>query len=165
MNKFHKVSFEEFKKATLKANLKIYDDSSIRKIYDEITLPTRSTKNSAGYDFRSPFSFLAEEGVNYLIPTGIKCEMDSDKVLMCYPRSSYGFKYGFRLDNTVGVIDSDYYNNADNEGHIFLSFTTGKDLFINQGDKLFQAIIAKFYIADGDDSSNERQGGMGSTGK
>ncbi len=87
MNKFHKVSFEEFKKATLKAK-GLFSDESLRKIYDEITLPARSTKNSAGYDFRSPFSFLAEEGVNYLIPTGIKCEMESDKVLMCYPRSS-----------------------------------------------------------------------------
>jgi dUTP pyrophosphatase len=162
MNKFHKVSMGEWKLACAKIGL---DEKTAGKAYDSIELPARSTKSSAGYDFRSPFDFTVERGVNYLIPTGIKCEMDNDKVLMCYPRSSYGFKYGFRLTNTVGVIDSDYYNNKDNEGHIHLGFVAEKNMQINKGDKLFQAVFTKFYTTDNDDCDSERQGGMGSTGK
>ena len=161
MNKFHKVSMSEWKLACAKIGL---DEKTAEKAYN-IELPTRSTKNSAGYDFKAPFSLTVRRGTNYIIPTGIKCEMDADKVLLCYPRSSYGFKYGFRLLNTVGVIDSDYYNNKSNEGHIHLGFVTDQDMVINRGDKLFQAVFTKFYTTNDDSTDGERSGGMGSTGK
>ena len=162
MNRFHKVSIDEWKFACSSIGI---DEETAKKLYDGIELPARSTKNSAGYDFKAPFNIKVRRGINYIIPTGIKCEMDTDKVLLCYPRSSYGFKYGFRLLNTVGVIDSDYYNNKNNEGHIHLGFVTDKDMVINRGDKLFQAVITKFYTTDNDETDGERNGGMGSTGK
>lgn len=160
MNKFYKVSYEQFKKDVEKFDNEI----DVELIYKDLKLPSRSTKHSAGYDFVAPFTFKVEKNKKYVIPTGIKCEMSEDKVLLCFPRSSYGFKYGFRLLNTTGVIDSDYYNNTDNEGHIMLGFMTDEDMMIIKGSKLFQAVITKFYTTEDDDSTEDRKGGIGSTG-
>ena len=160
MNKFYKVSYEQFKKDVEKFDNEI--DTEL--IYKDLKLPSRSTKHSAGYDFVAPFTFKVEKNKKYIIPTGVKCEMSEDKVLLCFPRSSYGFKYGFRLLNTTGVIDSDYYNNTDNEGHIMLGFMTDEDMMIIKGSKLFQAVITKFYTTEDDNSTEDRKGGIGSTG-
>lgn len=169
MNKFYKVSYEQYSKSIFKM---IHSDNDFEKnltidveaTYNDLKLPTRSTKHSAGYDFVAPFTFKVEKNKKYIIPTGIKCEMSEDKVLLCFPRSSYGFKYGFRLLNSTGVIDADFFNNEDNEGHIHLGFITDKDMVINKGDKLFQAVITKFYITEDDNSIEDRKGGIGSTG-
>lgn len=160
MNKFYKVSYEQFKKDVEKFDNEI----DVELIYKDLKLPSRSTKHSAGYDFVAPFTFKVEKNKKYIIPTGIKCEMSEDKVLLCFPRSSYGFKYGFRLLNSTGVIDSDYYNNSDNEGHIMLGFMTDEDMMIIKGSKLFQAVITKFYTTEDDNSTEDRKGGIGSTG-
>lgn len=160
MNKFYKVSYEQFKKDVEKFDNEI--DTEL--IYKDLKLPTRSTKHSAGYDFVAPFTFKVEKNKKYIIPTGIKCEMSEDKVLLCFSRSSYGFKYGFRLLNSTGIIDADFYNNSDNEGHIMLGFMTDEDMMIMKGSKLFQAVITKFYITEDDNSTEDRKGGIGSTG-
>lgn len=102
------------------------------------------------------------------IPTGIKVQMESDDMLSIYPRSSIGFKTGIRLANTVGIVDADYYNNADNEGHIFIKFfnPTDDDYKINVGDKIAQGIFTKYFVVDDEEEINtERAGGLGSTGK
>ena len=109
--KFEKVSKEEF--------LKSCDDINV---YENIKLPKRATKGSAGYDFYAPFDFTLNPGETIKIPTGIRASMDEDYVLMLFPRSSLGFKYRLQLNNTVGIIDSDYYY-SDNEGHIFIKIT------------------------------------------
>ena len=117
--------------------------------YDDIKMPVRATSGSAGYDFYSPISVTLNPGESIKIPTGIRCKIDDGYVLQIYPRSSLGFKYQMCLLNTVGIIDSDYYN-ADNEGHIIVGIINrgDKQLVINKGDRFVQGIFYKYYLAD-----------------
>lgn len=134
--------------------------------YEELVLPTRSTSGSAGYDFISTVSFTLNPGDSIKIPTGIKVQLDSDKVLVCVPRSGLGFKYCMGLANTLGIIDSDYIG-ADNEGHIWVKVVNNgdKSFTVNKGDKLFQGIILQCFTTVDDVASEKRTGGFGSTGK
>ena len=160
MRKFEIISEKEWKKS-ISTNCEECINIGFKK-------PFRSTKNSAGYDFISPININIEPHSMTLIPTGIKASMESDEVLQIFPRSSIGFKTSIRLANTVGIIDSDYYNNIDNEGHIFIKFynSTDKDYVVNIGDKIAQGIFIKYLTVD-DENSNfiKREGGLGSTGK
>ena len=108
MRKFEKISLKEF----------IKDTKLTENEYNNIIMPTRATQNSAGYDFYLLEDLVLKPGEIKKVPTGIKAEMNNDEVLMIYIRSSLGFKYNLRLCNGTGIIDSDYYNNVDNEGHI-----------------------------------------------
>lgn len=165
MNKFEKVSFIEYLAANGKSGKYCtrYNDE-----YDNIKLPIRATAGSAGYDFFAPFAFVLNPGESIKIPTGIKVQLDTDKFLAIYPRSGLGFKYRVGLDNTVGIIDSDYIN-SDNEGHIFIKLTNdsreGKTVRINQGEAFAQGIITQFFKTDDDSADGVRNGGMGSTTK
>ena len=172
--KFEKVSYEQFKEPILDFyfdNFSDYlDEDEIKKIYDEIKLPKRSTTGSAGYDFYNntglDLNIVTSETVK--IPTGIRCKMDEDWVLMAFPRSGLGFKYRLQLDNTVGIIDSDYYY-SDNEGHIFLKVTndskTVKMCDIEKGKAFAQGIFLPYGITEDDDATGIRNGGFGSTDK
>lgn len=135
--------------------------------YKKHLLPKRGTSHSAGYDFFSPVYTVIPPQGSIKIPTGIKSYMFGDEVLMIYPRSSLGFKTNIRLSNTVGIVDSDYYNNEDNEGHIWIKFfnPTDKPYTVEVGDKIAQGIFMKYLIADNDEAEGERIGGIGSTGK
>ena len=132
--------------------------------YDDIKLPKRATVGSAGYDFFSPTSFTLLPGETIKIATGIRCRIDEGFVLKIYPRSSFGFKYRAVLDNTVGIIDSDYFN-ADNEGHIFVKITNNGDktLVVNKGDAFCQGIFVQYFLTCDDDATGVRTGGIGST--
>lgn len=132
--------------------------------YDDIKLPKRATVGSAGYDFFSPMSFTLLPGETIKIATGIRCRIDEGFVLKIYPRSSFGFKYRAVLDNTVGIIDSDYFN-ADNEGHIFVKITNNGDktLVVNKGDAFCQGIFVQYFLTCDDDTTGIRTGGIGST--
>lgn len=161
--KFGKVSFKEFEKNVAK----LFSGVSyvyLNNIYDHIKIPTRATKFSAGYDFCSPFDFTLRPGETIKIPTGIRCGMNTDWVLMIYPRSGLGFKYKLRLDNTVGVVDADYYF-SDNEGHIFIKITNEGDqvVRIKQGDAFAQGIFMEYGITEDDCVEDTRNGGFGST--
>ncbi|HHT88188.1 MAG TPA: deoxyuridine 5'-triphosphate nucleotidohydrolase [Clostridiales bacterium] len=138
----------------------------INKIYDDIKLPRRATTGSAGYDFYSPIGFELNPGETILIPTGIRVKIDEGWVLKCYPRSGLGFKYRLQLNNTVGIIDSDYYY-SDNEGHIFSKLTNdskeGKAVNIDKGAGFMQGIFVEYGITYDDDTSDIRNGGFGST--
>lgn len=138
--------------------------SEIETLYKELQLPKRATTGSAGYDFKSPVDFELKPKETIKIPTGIRCKMNEDIVLMIYPRSSLGFKYRLTLDNTVGIIDSDYYN-SDNEGHIFIKFTNNSDKILNikKGDGIAQGIFLPYYLTVDDEVSEKRNGGIGST--
>lgn len=160
--KFEKVSYEQFKKDVIKLGLN-YDESAIRYYYDNIQLPTRATKGSAGYDFKAPYGFDICQGITRIIPTGIRCKIDEGWVLQLYPRSGSGFKYGLALYNTVGVIDSDYYY-SDNEGHIMLKLRSEKSAVFEAGDGVAQGILMVYGITVNDDTTTERNGGFGSTG-
>lgn len=163
MNKFHKVSYGQFLEAYLNLTDGV-EEAEVRKLYENIKLPCRATIGSAGYDIFAPYGFSLEPSESVKIPTGIRVELDDGIVLMCVPRSSLGFKYRLQLDNTVGVIDSDYFN-ADNEGHIYLKMTNcgDKALVIQQGEAIAQGILLPFFVTDDDDSMDVRTGGFGST--
>lgn len=164
--KFEKVSFGQFIYDLRKVFPSITDER-VREIYDNIKLPKRATKGSAGYDFFAPYEIEMHDGDVKLIPTGIRIKLPEDKVLKIYPRSGHGFKYNLQLANTVGIIDSDYYN-SDNQGHIMIKLIKGNiggTLKIEEGKGLAQGIIEKYYITDDDECSDTRNGGFGSTDK
>ena len=147
------------------------DESStekIQKIYDGIELPKRATSGSAGYDFYAPVDFTIAPGETVKIPTGIRVHMEEEWVLKCYPRSGLGFKYRLQLNNTVGIIDSDYYY-SDNEGHIFAKITNdsneGKTVELKAGNGFMQGIFVEYGITVDDDVQTVRNGGFGSTTK
>lgn len=165
--KFEKVSKEQFV-ADFMDSFTTFTKEEVLAIYDNIKLPKRATKGSAGYDFYAPIDINLEPGKTIKIPTGIRSYMPVDFVLMIYPRSGLGFKYRMQLNNTVGVIDSDYYN-AKNEGHIMIKITNdtneGKTIAVNSGDGFAQGIFMQYGICIDDDSNEERVGGFGSTTK
>jgi dUTP pyrophosphatase len=165
--KFHKVSKEQFTKDWLDT-FPTTEWEEVLDIYDNISLPKRATKGSAGYDFFSPLSFTLKPGQTIKIPTGIRVEIADGWVLKCYPRSGLGFKFRLQLNNTVGIIDSDYFY-SDNEGHIFAKITNdsneGKVLELESGTGFMQGIFVEYGITfdDNTDELEIRNGGLGST--
>ncbi len=164
--KFEKVSRERF----LADWLDTFggDEAAAEQVYEKLKLPKRATKGSAGYDFFSPLEFMLGPGDTIKIPTGIRASMREDYVLTVFPRSGLGFKYRLQLNNTVGIIDSDYYY-SDNEGHIFIKLTNdsneGKVLTQAEGEGFAQGIFLQFGITEDDDVTELRNGGFGSTTK
>ncbi len=163
--KFYKVSFEQYKKD--------FEDTfntleNVQEIYDNIQLPKRATAGSAGYDFFAPIDITLKPNETIKIPTGIRVKIEDGWVLKCYPRSGLGFKYRMQLNNTVGIIDADYYNSS-NEGHIFTKITNdsneGKTIEIKAGQGFMQGIFVEFGITFDDDATALRDGGFGSTTK
>jgi len=163
--KFHKVSFKQFKEGWLGEFPETGSDR-MQEIFENIKLPGRATTGSAGYDFFSPIQFSLPPGKTIKIPTGIRVEMEQNWVLKCYPRSGLGFKYRLQLNNTVGIIDSDYFY-SDNEGHIFAKITNdtneNKTLSVESGMGFMQGIFVEYGITMDDDTSECRNGGLGST--
>ncbi len=130
-------------------------------------LPTRSTKNSAGYDFFNYKKVVCKSHQITMIPTGIKAKFPEDEMLLLFNRSSNPKKKGLIILNGVGVVDSDYYGNADNDGEMAFVFYNmlDEDVRIEAGEKLGQGIFVKYAKTDDDIAEGERQGGFGSTGK
>lgn len=163
--KFQKVSYEQFHK-DWKDTFSHSSDADIQKIYAAIKLPQRATKGSAGYDFFLPMDMCLEPQEIIKVPTGIRAIIATGWVLQIFPRSSLGFKYRLQLNNTVGIIDSDYYF-SDNEGHMFIKLTNdtkeGKPVQLKQGDGFAQGIFLPFGICEDDDVEVSRNGGFGST--
>lgn len=161
MNKialFEKVSLKQFGEG--------YSGADCESVYTDIKLPRRATVGSAGYDFFAPYDIALAPGETAKIPTGIRVKMEDGWVLMLFPRSGLGFKYRVQLDNTVGIIDKDYYD-SDNEGHIFIKITNdskdGKSVSIARGTAFAQGIFTQFGITIDDDADGVRNGGFGST--
>lgn len=165
--KFYKVSYEQFKEGWIDTFGEVSEEK-LQQIYEEIKLPLRATAGSAGYDFYAPETFVLEPGQTIKIPTGIRVRMNEEWVLKCYPRSGLGFKYRLQLNNTVGIIDSDYFN-AKNEGHIFAKITNDtnedKTVKLEKGTGFMQGIFVEYGITEDDEVSEERTGGFGSTTK
>lgn len=164
---FKKVSFEQFKEDYIKC-FGEESDWKIESSYNMLCTPKRSTSGSAGYDFYSPVNFTLKQGESILIPTGIRSEITEGWVLMLYPRSGLGTKFRMQLDNTTGVIDSDYYY-SDNEGHIMVKITndskTDKELVVKEGERFIQGIFFPYGITTKDNVTTVRNGGFGSTSK
>ncbi len=162
--KFHKVSYEQFAESCKDA----FNTAEIEKMYNDIKLPVRATSGSAGYDVFAPFDFTLAPSQTIKIPTGIRCEIDEGWVLKIYPRSGLGFKFRLQLNNTVGIIDSDYFY-SDNEGHIFIKITNDsnedKTVEVKKGTGFAQGIFVEYGITVDDDATGIRNGGLGSTTK
>ena len=164
--RFEKVTIEQFIN-DVNNQIESTGNLDLNDIYKSIVLPYRKTKGSAGHDFVAPFDIVLQPGETIVIPTGIRCIIDNGYVLDLFPRSGQGFTYRLRLNNTVGIIDEDYYF-SDNEGHIMIKLS-------NEGDKVFkcdkgkafcQGIFHEYFIAEGNENPETlRNGGMGSTDK
>lgn len=164
--KFELVSKEQFCEDFLDAfPEKTQEEASAA--YDMLKLPRRATVGSAGYDYFSPVDFILKPGETIKIPTGIRARMEDGWVLCNFPRSGQGFKFRLQLNNTVGIIDSDYYF-SDNEGHIMAKLTNdsneGKVLSVKAGDGFMQGIFFPYGITEDDEAEGVRNGGFGSTG-
>ena len=158
MRKFEVISINQFNK----------DFKDTDTNYNDIIIPKRSTKFSAGYDFYMPYDLTIKKDEVVLIPTGIKVMLNSDEFLGIYIRSSLGFKYNLRMCNQVGIVDSDYYNNTSNEGHIFVKLKNegDTDIILKKHDRYVQGIIQKYYIVDNEKEIEDiRVGGIGSSGR
>ena len=158
MRKFEKISFKQFKK----------DVSDDKNLYDSIVIPTRSTKKSAGYDIRSITSGIIKPHESMIFKTGLKVSMNEDEVFYIFDRSSIGYKYDVVLSNAVGVIDSDFYNNSDNEGHFSIKLYNhgNKDFEVKVGDRIAQGVFMKYLTVDNEEEIKKtRSGGIGSTDK
>ena len=155
MRYFEKISFEQFKKD-------IRDDLNL---YNNYLLPKRATKCSAGYDFYAIYDINIKPGEIVKIPTGYKAKFNNDEALLLIMRSGLGFNYNLRLTNQVGLIESDYYNNESNEGHMWISIQNeGKEeINIKKDTAYCQGVFIKFLITDDDHVTIIRQGGLGST--
>ena len=156
MRYFEKISFEQFKK----------DISNDIDLYNSYELPRRGSKNSCGYDFISINDIILHPGEIIKIPTGYKAKFMEDEALLLVVRSSMGFKYNIRMCNQVGVIDSDYYNNSSNEGHMWVALKNeGEfDYILKKGEAYCQGLFIK-YLTVGDTVDTVRTGGIGSTNK
>lgn len=133
--KFEKISYEQFER----------DVPNIWCSYEDVNLPKRATKCSAGYDIFSLTDFELRPRQSIILPTGIKAQLDSDKFLLILPRSGQGFKYKVQLWNTTGVIDADHYNNQKNEGHIWVKLYNdspdGETLVVKKG----RCYLSRYY--------------------
>lgn len=165
--KFEKVSLNQFSNDFLDT-FNTFSQEDVKNIYDNLNLPKRATVGSAGYDFCTPLSFELKPNETIKIPTGIRCSIENGWVLSLYPRSGLGFKFRLQLNNTVGIIDSDYFYSS-NEGHIFVKITNDsnedKSLSLNEGEGFCQGIFTQFGITHDDDVQEIRDGGFGSTSK
>ena len=146
MRDFEKISFKQFSKD-------VKDD---KELYRNYKLPSRNSNKAAGYDFYLIEDIEMKPGDIVKISTGIKAHFEEDEVLMIFVRSSTGFKYNIRLVNQVGIIDADYYNNRDNEGHIFIKLQNEGDKTVSfkKGDHLAQGVLLKYFLTDSDDNNN-----------
>ena len=162
--RFEKVSFEQFQSG--------FDGEfsleEIKEMYENLQLPKRATKGSAGYDFYAPFDITLAPGQTIKVPTGVRAYMEDGWVLKLYPRSGLGFKFRLQLNNTVGIIDSDYYYSS-NEGHIFAKITNDTNeervVSIKKNTGFIQGIFLEYGITVDDEADGVRNGGFGSTGK
>lgn len=174
VGRFEKVSYDQFRKST-EEFFEDYESAIITELgnahktvtekwYSDIVEPKRATKHSAGYDFRSPFDFTLNPHESIKIPTGIRVKIADGWFLGCLPRSSLGFQYKLQLDNTMGVIDGDYYY-SDNEGHIMLKMTNNSNyvLYVSAGDRIMQGIFLPYGVTYEDEADGVRNGGFGST--
>jgi len=153
---FYKISKENF----------LAVDGYTESDYEEFSLPKRATAGSAGYDFFAIKDFTLLPNETITIPTGVRVKIDDGWVLKIFPRSSLGFKFRATLNNTVGIIDSDYYY-SENEGHIFVRITNcgNKEMSVAKGQGFAQGIFVEYGITYSDDVTTLRNGGFGSTDK
>ena len=149
MRDFEKISFEQFAK----------DVANDRELYDSIIIPQRDSNSTAGYDLHLLADLELKPGEVVKLPTGLKARFQPDEVLLLIVRSSTGFKYNIRLCNQVGVIDSDYYNNPDNNGHLWIKIQNEDSVAhaFKKGDSLVQGVFMKYLTTNSDQNNNKQR--------
>lgn len=149
MRDFKKISFEQFSK----------DVEENRELYNNIKIPQRDSDSTAGYDICILNDIELKPNEVLKLPTGLKCFFEKDEVLLLIVRSSMGFKYNIRLCNQVGVIDADYYNNKDNEGHIWIRIQNEgeKTVKFNSGEAIVQGIFFKYLTTRSDETLKQER--------
>ncbi len=159
--KFEKVSFKEFK-SHANSNMKCNADE-----YDNIVMPKRSTAGSAGYDIASPVNITVPAGCKRVIPTGLKVEIDPGYTMLMFVRSSLALHHEIELQTSVSVIDSDYYGNEKNEGHIMIPVKneSARPVYIAAGERIAQGVFVPYGKTADDTATEKRVGGIGSTGE
>ncbi len=167
IGRFEKVPFGKFYESVKDLyNLYKIEQKDVLKLFEDLKLPERATTGSAGYDFYLPFDIFIPAHHTMLFPTGIRVFMEDGWVLQIYTKSSLGMKHGIILTNSVSIIDNDYYY-SDNAGQIRASLTntTDHDVSLKAGQPYMQGVFSKFGITYGDNVTNVRNGGLGSTYK
>ncbi len=149
MRDFLKITFEQFKN----------DVEDNIELYESVKIPQRDSKSTAGYDIYLLNDIILKSGEIVKLPTGLKSFFEKDEVLLLVVRSSMGFKYNIRLCNQVGVIDSDYYNNQDNEGHIWIRIQNegNEDVYLKRGTAIVQGIFLKYLTTNSDETLNQER--------
>lgn len=149
---------------------KIVNELELNKYKDlfsasDVILPKRQTAKSSGYDFYLPYDVEIKKGEQVLIKTGVKVKLEDDEFLAVFIRSSMGIKKGLNLANQVGIIDSDYFGNPDNDGHIMIAVRniSENDVLLKKHDRICQGIIMRYLVTSDDDTNKKREGGFGST--
>ena len=160
VGQFEKISIEQWHK-----DFGDNDKHTFDAILEDIPLPKRATKGSAGYDVCTPYDIDLEPGEEINVPTGLKCKIENGWALFALPKSGLGFKYYTRLANTIGLIDEDYYNNENNEGHMWVKIRNegDKPLHVDAGKGICQMVFLPYGITFDDEADGERKGGFGST--
>ena len=160
VGQFEKISLEQWHK-----DFGDNDQHTFDAILEDIPMPKRATKGSAGYDICTPYDIDLEPGEEINVPTGLKCKIDNGWALFALPKSGLGFKYYVRLANTIGLIDEDYYNNENNEGHMWVKIRNegSKTLHIDTHKGVCQMVFLPYGITYDDEADGERKGGFGST--
>lgn len=163
---FQLVSFTQFFK-DMQVHLPQFSEAESLSMYENICLPQRKTAGSAGYDFHAPFSFTLAPRQGIVIPTGVRVKMEEGWFLGVLPRSGQSFRFRIQLDNTIGVIDSDYYH-AKNEGHIIIKLSNDsmeeKTMDLSAQTAFAQGIFLMHGLTFDDAVCAKRVGGFGSTG-
>ena len=149
MRDFEKISFEQFSK----------DVKNDKELYNNLKIPQRDSDATAGYDICLLDYIKIRPNEILKLPTGLKCFFEKDEVLLLVVRSSMGFKYNIRLCNQVGVIDADYYDNKDNEGHIWIKIQNegDKEVSFNKGDAIVQGIFFKYLTTESDETLKQER--------
>ncbi len=135
----------------------------------EFPLPRRQTSRSAGYDIYLPEAVTLPAHTQMMVPTGLKAYMQDNEYLGIHIRSSMAVKRHLRLVNNEGIVDADYYNNPDNEGHLMLALynDSDEDITLPKGERVAQGIFYQYLTTDDDAVApkKERSGGFGSTSR
>lgn len=163
---FEKISYLQFYKDWTEILGNFISEEFVERIYNNIKLPKRTTKDFAVYDFYSPLDINLSPKETLIIPTGIRCKMNEGWILQLYPKSRLGYKYQFQLDNTMNIIDRDYYFSK-NEGHILVKITNNsnnsKIIIIHMRQKMLEGIFLSYGITINDNENKKRNTDFDST--
>lgn len=169
--RFEKVTLQTFKQELRKYGFGWMPENEIETAWNNIKIPRRATKGSAGYDVEAPIEFHILPHDKVIVPSGLKAYFPPEQIgthyLALFDRSSLSIKRGVNLTNQTAIIDSDYYGSEENEGCMLIALTNTNDHVVKfqAGERVVQGIICRHEVTDDDDADGIRHGGVGSSGR